>query len=310
MTAVPQYLTVSDGFSPLQNDAWAVSLSLRPRRVEQTESPLFHYTSAVAFESIVKNRSLWLSNAAYLNDAEELTYPTEVARSVLSEFLLSERDPGATRFIQKVIGGLFAHIFFKSWFVGSLTTKGNQLSQWRAYCPAGGYSMGFLSSGLAKRVQMSEHAWLRRIVYDRDDQIARLRRVIAIHIDIWRDLRQHHAEVPQDTYDSELASTLGLALSEEFIFFKRDVFVEEQEWRLARYRMEAEHPQFYERRGVLTPYLSFELAEEGTALPLHAVITAPLGDHALAEYSAKLLLESKGYDAERLLARPGYRLRP
>jgi hypothetical protein len=307
---VPQYPVVPDGFSPLQNDAWAVSLSLRPRRVEQADSPLFHYTSAAAFESVVKNGSLWLSNAAYLNDAEELTYPAELARSVLAEFLLSESDPGATRFMQEVTGGLFAHILFKSWFVGSLTTRGNQLSQWRAYWPSGGYSMGFLGSDLAKRVQTAEHVWLRPIVYERDDQVARLRRVIAIHIDIWRDLRAHHAEVPQDTYDAELASTLGLALSEEFIFFKRDVFVEEQEWRLARYRMEAEHPNFYERRGVLTPYLSFELADEGTALPLHTVITAPLGDHVLAEYSAKLLLKSKGYNAEQLLTRPGYRLRP
>jgi len=300
---------MQDSRTPLQRDAWAASFAVRPRHVEQSAEPLFHYTSACAFEKIISNRELWLSNAAYLNDEEELSYPASLARMVLSEFMLSESDSSTAQFVQEVMHRLQGHILFKSWFVGSLTNRGNQLSQWRAYCPAGGYSIGFSAAALAKHANQSEHLWLRKIIYDREEQTKRLRQSIAIHINLWRTLREYHAEVPQNAYDDELANTLGLALSEEFIFFKRDVFVEEQEWRLAKYRLGHESASFYERRGVLTPYLPNVLAEAEGSLPLHAIIVGPLGDHALAEYSAKLLLQSKGYDAESLLQPAGYRIR-
>ena len=294
--------------SPLQHDAWTASLAVRPRRVEQPTDPLFHYTSAHAFEGILSRGELWLSNAAYLNDEEELSYPASLARSVLSKFMLTESDPAAVRFVQEVMRRLGSHVLFKSWFVGSLTDRGNQLSQWRAYCPSGGYSIGFTASAVAEGAGRADHLWLRKIIYSREEQVERLRNSIAIHIDLWRTLHGYHPETPQEVYDDVLANTLGLALSEEFIFFKRDVFAEEQEWRLARYHLD-ESVGFYERRGLLIAYLPHPLTAPGAPLPLHAIVVGPLGDHALAEYSAKLLLQAKGYDAEGLLKSAGYRLR-
>lgn len=49
-------------------------------RSEQYHGPIWHFTSAIALVSILKERRLWASAATMMNDPQELTYGAERIR--------------------------------------------------------------------------------------------------------------------------------------------------------------------------------------------------------------------------------------
>src|SRR5688572_3604625 len=63
------------------------------RHREAIESTVFHYTSAEGLMGIISNGTFWLSNAAYLNDPAELSYPVELVNEVLRTHRLELLTP-------------------------------------------------------------------------------------------------------------------------------------------------------------------------------------------------------------------------
>lgn len=92
---------------------------------------LYHYSTSAGLKGIVECKQLWLSHLAYLNDAQEYSYGLNLIHKVMEDtydplFRVDARDKS-----------------FSSAFSVSLTQEGNLLSQWRGYCPNGGYSFAF-----------------------------------------------------------------------------------------------------------------------------------------------------------------------
>jgi hypothetical protein len=130
-----------------------LSLINRIGNAPKPAQPIFHYTSPKVVATIVANGDLWLSNAAYLNDQGELAYPARVATAVLADAWKKEKDDSIRELLRATSQSLVTHALFKSWFVASFSAHGNLLSQWRAYCRRGGYSIGFDGSSLADVIQ-------------------------------------------------------------------------------------------------------------------------------------------------------------
>src|SRR5215475_9928608 len=122
----------------------------RRAEAEAVREPLFHYASPEAFYGIVENGKMWLSNAAYLNDANELEYPVQLCRDLIDNMLhpVKPRDSMPLELLRrqvltKILSDIEKHALWKPWYTASFSLERDRLSQWRAYCPIGGYAIGF-----------------------------------------------------------------------------------------------------------------------------------------------------------------------
>lgn len=277
---------------------------------------LYHYTTAEGLQGIVSSRTVWATNAAYVNDSSELTHgyrivkawleakasgSTGIARS-LAEQTLSNMDAGR--------GIADVHLF-------CLTENRDQLSQWRAYAGMGaGYALAFDSAsvlshqtrlttpGIAGYVGSAdgppriEH--LLPVVYELDEQ----HQMIEAQFEIALEDLSGRGEV--SGFLGPLAQTsllLSLALVDDVLMFKNPAFKEEAEWRgvFIRFDGMSRIPLgFRSRGGLLVPYVALSLAGEGhsAAPPIVEVVRGPQIDAELAERSLRSFLRQSGYPPE------------
>ncbi|HEX3571044.1 MAG TPA: DUF2971 domain-containing protein [Acidobacteriaceae bacterium] len=299
-----------ESYSPFERELFFRSMLTRiNNKIETPPSAIFHYTSPEVFAKIVRTCKFRLSNAGYLNDQGELTYPVQVARFALRKVYHELKDDSLGDFFEETARTLDSHALFKSWFVASFSLRGDLLSQWRAYCPRGGYSIGLRGERVVDLLKTGGYEF-NAVVYDLNEQVKIVRGQIERHVALWRDLRSKYGDVGVDEYDRAVARNLSVRLSEEFVFFKSEAFAEENEWRLVKYLFPVDSVGFFERQGILTPYVEISLAEPDGRLPLEHVYVSPLADPELAEHSARLVLEfNKHTDAWKVVSSPSYRLR-
>src|SRR5207247_68058 len=113
----------------------------------------------------------------------------------LRQFLQNETDRAVSELIAAVARVLDTHVLFKSWYIASFSTKGNLLSQWRAYCPRGGYSIGFDGARLTQVFRKRGEFQFGSVLYDRDAQEQKVRAVIEFHLALYRELRPKYPDV-------------------------------------------------------------------------------------------------------------------
>lgn len=129
---------------------------------------LYHYTSFEAFLNIVKSKTIWVTESSYLNDSTEFGYGLELAEEIYRG--RSTNSEAATWFFENADRTLHTYIF-------SLSRQGDLLSQWRAYCPDGGVSIGFSTKTLT-RIAAQHNFALVRCIYDPELQRAKIIRML------------------------------------------------------------------------------------------------------------------------------------
>jgi hypothetical protein len=274
---------------------------------EPLPAELFHYTSADGLCGIIDSGTIWLTNAAYVNDENELAYPVRLARQVVQSFNASEFTDRHVAFLGWVSSLIEAHTMYKTWYIASFTTEGNSLSQWRAYCPIGGYSVGFDARRLKARLPHAPTYSIGKVIYDQSLQVERIKAVLRGYVSAWQQLRAEYSDLEDEEYDREVAAMCTIWLSSELIFFKIPAFASEGEWRMALRPTGDQRVRFRSRHGMLTPYLVGRLVPSDERLPLSRVLISPLGDIELSEHAAQSLLATNDYDVK--IITPTYRLR-
>ena len=98
-------------------------------------SPAHHYTDLDGLRGIVENDDLWLTNAQYSNDEEELEHGYQVARTVVREEQEKPPTPEGRLYIDHLEKLLNAS--HSQCYVCCFCQKGDLLSQWRGYAAYG-----------------------------------------------------------------------------------------------------------------------------------------------------------------------------
>ncbi|WP_404366750.1 DUF2971 domain-containing protein [Marinobacter sp.] len=248
------------------------------------DKDLFHYTSADAFLGIMTNRVIWASNIAFLNDEKEYRYTTKILRPHLDEIWKKsehkELVERLVRLIENSDGG--------PTYVTSLSEKPDLLSQWRAYCRDGGYSIGLDNKAIpeiAKRCQLeivkcsycpNQH---QKLVADFADQLFEQISEKGASITDRNQALQFHADHVYGQIN-RLANEI-----------KHPAFEEEQEWRFVKTFVYANHPNLRYRagKGMLVPYFEIPLVSPEKPelfIPISEVYVAP---HRNSELSEKTL---------------------
>jgi hypothetical protein len=197
-----------------------------------TPRELYHYTSLDGLVGIVRDRTIWATDARYLNDASELLYAATLIESVVVE-AFAEADARVKEALPSAPRPGFANPFeyLHKPYVACFCEAPDLLSQWRGYGEGTTrYSLG-LEVGTAwttGRDPMSP--MLLQVVYDEDRQRALAREVVNRWLAILQDvLDSGHPPSPLPGMQ-ELQQALAL----HHLCFKHPAFKDEHEWRLVK----------------------------------------------------------------------------
>jgi Protein of unknown function (DUF2971) len=226
---------------------------------------LYHYTSGEALLSIISSNRIRASHIRYLNDTSEINWTLQTALSRLEARKAAIPSREYAESISQLMTAISSRQLSQD-FVASFSENGDDLSQWRAYCPKGnGFSIGFAGAALqsgwvsdpAGGQPSFVSARLMKVEYLGKENLERfeqhLEAIFAL-APMFDDLK---ADQPNITENDIIAAWIsGIASS-----FKHESFKDEREWRMIMSKPHKPMPGLRFRAGtsVLIPYIEIEL---------------------------------------------------
>lgn len=222
---------------------------------------LCHYTTAEGLISMITKREIWATDIFYLNDKSELAYGIDLATDELkSGWVPDAYRSGVPEAIDRLSGlkELRPHLTAHRVYVCSFSGKLDDVSQWRSYCPQGGYAVEFppeILSATAHRQGFDLFA----CVYKEEAQ----RRLIRNHL---KEAALHFGRARESS--RQQAETLVGVLLALSAMMKHPRFEAEGEYRLlyvlprlnnAKRRQATD--EFRSRGSLIIPYQKMRLSE-------------------------------------------------
>jgi hypothetical protein len=257
---------------------------------------------------IIESRSIWASNARYLNDSAEV----EAALEMIHQQAEKRKPPSWQReLLQNSIDSIRS--VERTVFVTSFSASKDSLSQWRGYCPVNaGYAIGFDTMSLTECGRELGFHFV-PCIYDPTVQKKVVNRAIEATLQLLErseNANRFKAAVGRMTaferlvvrvrfdYDIEEELTKG-GVTELLGILKAPAFHEEREWRLVGTMNDDEvrgRLRFRQGASMLIPFLSVELAPTMALLPIREVWIGPTPHPDLARSALEGLLASKGFE--------------
>jgi Protein of unknown function (DUF2971) len=285
-------------------------------------SSVYHYTSSASLISIVSNNELWLSEATYLNDRNEIELGRRLACDCVNARLAAETSVEVGVMLQVALS-LFESRTDPHVYVACFSFEGDDLTQWRAYGGAEApvaieferkpLMFGYVSEGM-----------LDHVMYSPSDQRWVLENLVSVYADSYRDdIRDpipFERKGPPLTREEEskiVAGSLHHALWSYIVTCKDPAFASEREARFIytahdfgqdtnKLSWHPEHPtpRFRARAGRIVPYLissnlHFKNMDhrygELEKLPIRSIRIGPTAEPALLERGIRCLLDTHGH---------------
>lgn len=281
------------------------------------DKALYHYSAPSGMLGMIERKSIWMSNIRYQNDSEEYLHIFKIFEDVLKEYegpylgRFAGYNETKPRFVPPI-------------FTFSLTEKEDLLSQWRGYCPRGGYSFSFDKTQLETFVRKFDLT-VQQCEYKENEQKRIIReQVIKFTPQEWSE-RLANKTVMDPAFSHGLKYMYNRLVNLSPVL-KHHSFEEEAEWRLIKdfdrggpeVRPLEQHPafdfirtqaepevkraehflRFREGKGTLIPYLSLPLVEDikdpYQGVKLADVIIGPGAQQEIAIPACQSLLKSWG----------------
>lgn len=270
-------------------------------RYENSQSPpdvLYHYTRHEGLIGIASSKHIWASDLRYLNDREELEHGLQILEAAIHRARIAGqldgshepfdwnemydlRGPGGP-------GGIFAACF---------SARPDDLNQWRAYCPAGGYCLGF-DAKLFERA-IGDDGSLVRVMYGDEEKNSFADSLVRIALREWRrtkKLLRKEREREQE-YLREGIEDVFLSVAS---MMKHRSFASEEEWRFIAGGHLSDSSLVRYRAGLSTvvPYISIPLFPPRARPKMPIAIAGPNPNADLATFAMTSCLEDAGIDVE------------
>ena len=273
----------------------------RTRRRRRPVSTLFHYTSPVGLDGILKSHSVWASSINYLNDEDEFTFAFRRMLSVLKPFVKDR--PDLKPWVETIAdynsrsAGIHVGVF-------SLSEEPDLLSQWRGYAPSG-FSIGFSLHRLAEIAEAADYT-LAKCVYENREQRRRLREILVDSVALYD--RKIADGTPKDVALEEAGHRLLVNTIRLAPLLKNPAFAEEREWRLISGIRRANSGEWQIRvKGThFVPYLVLWLGKTEDS-PIIQIIVGPHPQSEVAYLGVHQLRHSYKVNASIKKSRTPYR---
>jgi hypothetical protein len=279
---------------------------------------IYHYTNDAGLRGILESGKLWLADIFNLNDPSELSHGFSHAVSILSK-KAADGHRWTKVFAQAferlaTQGELQASAHF---FVGSFSSSGDELGQWRAYADNGrGYTLGFdtkvLESAFAGASDNSRYSTNTfPVTYD-DALLAGIHNQFVemiVPLITLPNGRQLPHEVTAE-YLTELSLVLARHVTQSALFYKHEACSNEKEYRfLQLHRADMPPPEVKFRAGrySLVRYREFDWRSVAPDA-LKRIVIGPAADHQRAvQFASDCLRSFHAGEAEITFSKIPYR---
>lgn len=281
---------------------------------------LYHYTSLKGLKGIITERQLRASDLRFLNDSSEFMYAFNLAESEITwgpaARALGGLPPCKTEKRDKVLIELLELILKESGQINeevrtysvSFTKQGDILSQWRAYCPRGGVSIGFEGPKLNEIIKKNYELQIVECEYDKEHQLNLLNKIFddfKIHFkEEFEILKKYSCE--EDINDFDFIQQKFISMKEHLLVriaelshtFKDPAFKEEEEWRLSVLGRTSDfkNEDFFLKESYFVPFVNISIEDENQKLPIKNIFIAPTSHKDLTKNSVKRLVNSMGIE--------------
>lgn len=309
-------LTMAQGEEKLQ--LWSQDYQ---RRIDGN---VYHYTSAAALGGILSSRAIYCTDYRQLNDTTELGIGFEVLEAVIAS---KAQGIGIS---SENINDMLDHLALLkrapmhiSMFVASFSSHGNDLTQWRAYAPVHGVSIGFDLKAL-RRIAAEQHfihgsvRYLGAPLFHEflDVQLAEMKKGLEKTAENEATLRKQSADQPAEHVDLSIrfqrSGNLERWIGEVAGLLKNPDFRSEEEWRCVFiHRLNTIQPQKrmnFRKSGPKTiRFVELDLSQKDLNELIKKVIIGPgLGADETFEIVTDLL-RKEGLNAPVILPRHAVR---
>ena len=198
---------------------------------------LWHYTTPEGLIGIIESNCLWATDVFYLNDSAEFMHGINIARDIIKQkisSLVGDQKERLERFDTDL--SFVGPDHKRPVYVCSLSKAENEISQWRAYCQGGGFSIGFPHQGLVDAIH-SQHFELKECVYDTSKQQEIIKNLIDSQVTPYIQNPEQLSNIP---CTPDMVSSIVCGGSSKFLWelystcstLKHPSFKREEEWRL------------------------------------------------------------------------------
>lgn len=270
----------------------------------QDASPrhLYHYTGVGGFLGMLKTKNLWFTHINFLNDSQEYAYALEVLEEVLEEY---DKVGMHIHYLRSTIKQLLESV--PQVYTFSFSAAEDLLSQWRAYCPDGGYSFSFRNEQI-DLLLTNPQLELHECIYERDKQKNFIINRILINTpESYSRLKESDAKYGP-SHESKPRSYMSKTICDNFLFnykllpvIKHPEFREEKEWRIiAHYKYDQTHLlepllNYRQGNGMIIPYLEIPIPtiEYPKGIRFDEVVIGPTPHEQLATTACKMLIHNR-----------------
>ncbi len=270
---------------------------------------------------------IWLTNVEYMNDSAEFHFFWNVLKKKVEEILgikMEIKTYGIKSAIVAECNSILAIVEFGSYksvipvFSTSLSEDRDSLSQWRGYCPNGGYALSFYKEGSFKDSQLSQmisrhNLYIGKCKYGEPESETLIKSVFPGHeIRDFTDFMRNGAEATKYSGKGYPPYGIELKLKVEKIikrlipfasFIKHEKFSAEKEWRIVAYDDNHGYEKFLkfrDGRSFMVPYLEVPLRPDSTTtekqepVQIEEILIGPTPEPRLAKNAYELF--KRDYD--------------
>lgn len=240
---------------------------------------LCHYTSQRGLIGILKDKTMYATDATYLNDSQEVVYAVNLAKKYFKG-----RPSKDLRFVMgmmNILDQTESLVGKLPVYVTSFSEEPDLLSQWRGYCSEGpGFAL-CLSPDRITKIATAYQWTLFKCIYDEAQQV-----------EVLKKMEEHANSCYEEGKTPPMEVMFGLTLLHFATVLKHPKFEEESEWRAIQ--RVGGTPSIRPGASTLVPYINFPLTmNPKEPVELSALVVGPTPHASLAVRAAKSLLQKK-----------------
>ncbi|MCT7646592.1 DUF2971 domain-containing protein [Aliarcobacter butzleri] len=275
------------------------------------QNKFYHYTTIDGFKGIIESNGLWLSEAKYLNDKEEIINGKNKAIEVIN-FLMKEKKK--YKIFSDILNGTIEKLNsldFSNKYICSFSLKFDDLDQWRAYGKNGSGICIEFTRDKEKYTLFEIFNFIKfaKVIYNDKRKYKILHRIIFIYFYYYCfDLKKGNY-IDKEDYIDFLVSNLSF----NFILFKNQAFQSEKEIRLIYTGNPIKSftkKSFRVSNNIIVPFINLadskttdvqtkKLLAQEQKLPITKVCIGPISkQEAIMEASIKEFLEFYGHSKD------------
>lgn len=201
----------------------------------EKDDKLYHYTSKVGLEGILKSQALWATDYRYLNDKKEFSLVRTLVPIVIGEFQL---DESRSKFIEQAILKEIDKMHDTSskesnYYVTCFSLNTDSLLLWAEFaddgCSIGAHNREFLNMDSEKVVSLPG-----KVIYKQSEQLKIIRDCFEMVLDS-RCSAQNFLTQIKDIHDgmvSEYVQSVSALLYYYSMYMKEEIYCGEEEYRI------------------------------------------------------------------------------